>query len=187
MTRIWYDTEFVEDGKTIELLSIGMVREDGHTLYRVNGDPAALTRAVNHPWLRENVVPHLPITVIHDGDWDWKWNDHPDIEFVEPRWLIANAVEAFITSVPDPQLRAWYAAYDHVALMQLWGPMKTKPEGVPMWTFDLKQEAWRLDDPQVPKQAEGEEHHALRDAEHDREIDRFLEHVEYERLQEWAR
>ena len=27
--KIFFDTEFIEDGKTIELLSIGLVREDG--------------------------------------------------------------------------------------------------------------------------------------------------------------
>ena len=101
--------------------------------------------------------------------------------------MIADAVRAFIQDIKDPQLRAWYAAYDHVRLMQLWGPMIRKPKGVPMWTFDLKQEAWRLGDPEVPKQDPATEHHALQDALHDRRIDLFLEHVDYERLQEWAR
>ena len=27
--RIYFDTEFIEDGRTIDRLSIGMVREDG--------------------------------------------------------------------------------------------------------------------------------------------------------------
>lgn len=187
MTRIWYDTEFIEDGRTIDLLSIGMVREDGHRLYRINGDPATITRAVNHPWLRENVVPHLPVTVFPAGvgstEYDWKWSDHPDIEFVEPKWLIATAVEKFITSVSDPQLRAWYAAYDHVALMQLWGPMISKPEGVPMWTFDLKQESVMLGDVPLPAQDPAGEHHALHDAEYDQWIDGILER----RFEEWAR
>lgn len=194
MTNIWYDTEFIEDGRTIDLISIGMVREDGEKLYRINGDPAAITNAVNHQWLRENVVPHLPVTVVPAtagwaaaGEYDWKWADHPDIEFVEPRWLIAAAVAQFITSVPDPQLRAWYAAYDHVALMQLWGPMKSKPDGVPMWTFDLKQEAERLGNPRVPEQVEGEDHHALLDAEHDHVIDLFLQQREREIWDQWAR
>ena len=31
--RICFDTEFIEDGRTIDLLSIGLVREDGATYY----------------------------------------------------------------------------------------------------------------------------------------------------------
>ena len=31
--KIFFDTEFIEDGKTIDLISIGMVREDGETYY----------------------------------------------------------------------------------------------------------------------------------------------------------
>ena len=31
--RIWFDTEFIEDGRTIDLLSIGMVRDDGLEYY----------------------------------------------------------------------------------------------------------------------------------------------------------
>jgi hypothetical protein len=27
--RFWFDTEFIEDGKTIDLMSIGVVAEDG--------------------------------------------------------------------------------------------------------------------------------------------------------------
>jgi hypothetical protein len=29
--KIWFDTEFYENGETIKLISIGMVREDGAT------------------------------------------------------------------------------------------------------------------------------------------------------------
>lgn len=34
--KYWFDTEFIEDGKTIDLLSIGIVSEEGHTLYAEN-------------------------------------------------------------------------------------------------------------------------------------------------------
>ena len=33
-----------------------------------------------------------------------------------------------------------YGAYDHVALAQLSGPMVLLPDGVPMWTNDLRTE-----------------------------------------------
>ncbi|WP_405559084.1 3'-5' exoribonuclease [Streptomyces canus] len=38
MTAIDYDLEFLEDGRTIELISIGMVCDDGRQYYAVNRD-----------------------------------------------------------------------------------------------------------------------------------------------------
>ena len=34
--RFFYDCEFIEDGTTIELVSLGMVAEDGRELYVVS-------------------------------------------------------------------------------------------------------------------------------------------------------
>lgn len=34
--RYFYDTEFIDDGRTIELISIGMVSEDGREYYAVS-------------------------------------------------------------------------------------------------------------------------------------------------------
>ena len=39
--KIFFDTEFIEDGKTIDLLSIGAVRDDGETYY---AEPAEADR-----------------------------------------------------------------------------------------------------------------------------------------------
>ena len=38
MTIYCYDTEFLDDGNTIELISIGIVCEDGREYYAVNAD-----------------------------------------------------------------------------------------------------------------------------------------------------
>jgi hypothetical protein len=54
--RYWLDTEFIETGKTIDLLSIGMVCEDGRTLYAVSLD-ADLSKA--NDWVKANVLPQL--------------------------------------------------------------------------------------------------------------------------------
>jgi len=54
--RIWFDTEFIDDGKNIELLSIGMVREDGKTYY-AEAKEADRSRATG--WVSQNVLPQL--------------------------------------------------------------------------------------------------------------------------------
>lgn len=178
--KIFYDTEFLEDGRTIELISIGMVTEDGRELYLINdeidSDPLN-ERIRGHNWLMENVVLHLPLTMRHDGSLNISMPGSPNVfprklghfgldlsdnRIVSPRF-IRNAVREFIQSTPDAELWAWYGAYDHVALAQLFGRMIDLPDGVPMWTNDLKQEAHRLGNPELPKQ-EGDLHNALADA-----------------------
>lgn len=176
MTVICYDTEFLEDGSTIGLISIGMVTDDGREYYAVNSD-APWDRIRKHDWLLRNVVPSLPV----DGRKSLEAyvanspNSHPrpSVDFVgpdmkdslvKPHWVIANEVRDFILGTDDPELWAWYAAYDHVALAQLWGPMASLPDGVPMWTNDLKQEAERLGNPELPPLPGLTEHHALYDA-----------------------
>ncbi len=37
------------------------------------------------------------------------------------------------------ELWAWYAAYDHVALAQLWGAMPALPREIPRYTKELRQ------------------------------------------------
>lgn len=177
--RCWYDTEFLEDGKTIELISIGMVAEDGREMYAVSEDIAATPlhdRICRHPWLMENVVPHLPLSNGTTGTekthgrlsgpgFRGFFNLDMTSNEVMPRRMIRNAVHAFIRATPDVELWAWYGAYDHVALAQLWGPMISLPAGIPMWTNDLRQEVHRLGNPQMPEQPSGL-HNALADAHH---------------------
>jgi hypothetical protein len=56
MTRIFYDCEFMEDGEVIELLSIGMVAEDGREFYAESSE-ADWSHA--NEWVYTNVLPHL--------------------------------------------------------------------------------------------------------------------------------
>ena len=171
--KVFYDTEFLEDGRTIDLISIGMVAEDGREYYAVSQDATKrrLRRRIRkHDWLMANVVPHLPKA---HGDYNLymprRWLFNYTDPCVKPRHVIAREVRDFIFAAPDPQLWAWYGAYDHVVLCQLWGKMIDLPKGVPMWTNDLKQECDRLGNPRIPEQAAGE-HNALADARHNRDI-----------------
>jgi hypothetical protein len=149
-----YDTEFLEDGRTIELISIGIVCDDGSEYYAVNAD-MPVTRITEHAWLKKNVWPQLPIKV-------------------KPKWVIANEVRDFITGCIEmgdsPKLWADYCAYDHVVLAQLYGPMINLPEGIPMFTHDIEQLKERLPGTwKAPKQASGV-HNALEDARHNMRV-----------------
>jgi len=179
--KVWYDTEFWERGagRPIEPISIGMVREDGETLYLVNGDAPIAAIAREHPWLRDNVLNQLPLTLrrLPNGAWDAEWTeDHPDAEAIWTRAGCADQVKRFLQATPDLELWAWYAAYDHVVLAQLFGRMVDLPTGIPMWTNDLRQEVHRLGNPAMPEQPAGL-HNALADARHLRAMDEHLSSV----------
>lgn len=169
--KIYYDTEFLEDGHTIDLISIGMVADDGRELYLVNEaieiDPL-YSRIGHHRWLMANVIPHLPLRerdpieqphAQYPGRFYLDQSDNR----IMPRRMIRNSVREFVLATPDVELWAWYGAYDHVVLAQLFGRMIDLPKGVPMWTNDLRQEVARLGNPTLPDQPEGM-HNALEDA-----------------------
>ena len=72
----------------------------------------------------------------------------------------------FCTSGPgDVELWAWIAAYDHVALCQLWGAMPALPRQVPRFTRELKQFWKDAGSPPIPRKPE-DAHDALVDARH---------------------
>lgn len=190
MTTIYdYDLEFLEDGRTVDLISIGIVADDGREYYAVNADatregtwwrPGLSRRIRKHPWLMENVVPSLPKP---HGDWNLHMPRRWLFDYTNPRVLerdvIAESVRQFLLAADEPELWADYGAYDHVGLCQLWGRMIDLPSGLPMFTRDIQQEAARLGVPwdQLPQQAEGN-HNALADARHNGVKRRFLAEVE---------
>jgi hypothetical protein len=146
--RYFYDCEFIEDGLTIELVSIGAVDEDGREFYAVSTefDP---DRAI--PWVRRNVLPKLPPPA-------------------HPAWRSRDRIRAdllgFLTEPGDQvELWAWFAAYDHVALCQLWGAMPALPRAIPRFTNELRQRWDHLGQPPLPDPPP-DQHDALADARH---------------------
>lgn len=181
MTIYCYDTEFLEDGSTIELISIGIVCEDGRSYYAVNNDMDH-KRISNNDWLMKNVVPHLPLNgKVSPGQFGDKphWSLDTRSTLVKPKWVIANEVREFMLAGVEaspvemstylPELWAYYGAYDHIALMQLWGPMVHRPKQMPMLTHDLAQLIEPLQGFTLPEQF-GTAHNALDDAQWNYEV-----------------
>jgi hypothetical protein len=148
--RYWFDTEFIEDGRTIDLMSIGMVAEDGREYYAESKE-CDLSRA--SPWVAANVIPHL-----RGG--------------AKSRSAIAAEVLEFIGR-DEPEIWAYYGDYDWVALCQLYGTMMQLPDRWPLYCLDIKQYSFMMGDPDLPVQA-GNEHDALADARWNRQAWYFL-------------
>lgn len=129
-------------------MSIGVVDESGREFYAVSTefDP---DRAI--AWVRRNVLDKLP----PPADRAWR-----------TRKRIRADLHQFLTEPGDGiELWAWYAAYDHVALGQLWGAMPALPRNIPRFTNELRSlwdSAGRPDLPPAPI----DQHDALADARH---------------------
>src|SRR5436190_7938740 len=156
--RYFYDCEFIEDGRTIDLVSIGVVDEHGREFYAVStefDDRRAL------PWVRRNVLDRLPSPA------DPAWRSRERIRDDLYEFLVAPLRSG---ADVDLELWAWYAAYDHVVLAQLWGPMPALPREIPRFTRELRQRWDDLGKPPLPPKPTGS-HDALVDARYN--LDRW--------------
>lgn len=125
--RYFFDTEFLEDpAYPIELISIGIVAEDGREYYaEVDLDDSVFERVLDHEWLMANVVPHLA-------------RNH-----MKHKWQIASEIAEF-TRNPNPEFWAYCGAYDWVVLNQLYGAMVNHPSSWAFYCNDIAQLAHNL-------------------------------------------
>jgi hypothetical protein len=166
------DTEFIEDGKSIDLISIALVCADGREFYAENLD-CKINLASE--WVQYNVIPHL-------------WNSQNQEFSKFDSWIAnggyggslnKNEIKNEILKFCDPEkfsrptFWGYYADYDWVVFCQLFGKMIDLPKGFPMYCMDLKQWCKQLGDPILPEQI-NIEHHALTDARWNQIIWHFL-------------
>jgi 3' exoribonuclease, RNase T-like len=146
--RFFFDTEFIEDGLTIDLVSIGVVDENGREFYAVSTEFDAGRAG---PWVRKHVLSKLP----PPADRAWR-----------SRLAIRDQLLEFLLEPGEEiELWAWYASYDHVALAQLWGGMPALPRPIPRFTRELRQRWEDVGRPPLPA-VPGDAHDALADARH---------------------
>jgi len=165
--RYFYDCEFIETGVVIDLVSIAVVDESGREYYAVSTgfDPAPAI-----PWVRANVLDKLP----SPADPAWRSRDR-----------IRDELHAFLTEPGERvELWAWFAAYDHVALCQLWGDMRSLPRELPRFTKDLRQLWDDVGRPPLPEPG-ADRHDALADARHNLARWRAMAARREEMLQLW--
>lgn len=171
--KIFIDCEFIENGITIDLISIALVCEDGRIYYACN-DECNLSKASD--WVKENVLPGLPskhlginpddvgvTSQIREEILTWKTKDTIAKEIVEFVFGTDErpTLDGYLNT--SPEFWGWYCDYDHVVFCQLFGTMMDLPQGFPMYMRDLKQTVDELGNPKLPKQIEGI-HNALLDA-----------------------
>jgi hypothetical protein len=145
--RVFFDTEFLDLGDRVELLSLGAVDEYGKTFYAERGDcPLALA----NEWVQKNVIPHMTGPVMDDA-------------------TLRAGFRAFCGA--NPQFWAYYATYDAMLLFRLFGGFMEFPW--PQIVHDLQTAALLKRRHTFPEQR-STEHHALNDALWNKQVYEYI-------------
>ena len=162
--RYFLDTEFYERGHhfPIELISLGLVAEDGREFYIENLDA---NLSMLNDWLKQNVVPYLDRSKA-EGMYSGS---------VLPYDAIAAQIIKFVGGDKRPEFWGYFADYDWVLFSQLFGSMINLPPYYPNYCRDIKQLADELGitRQQLPRQT-GKKHQALDDAKWHKEMFDFI-------------
>jgi len=145
--KIFLDTEFIDNGKTIELISIALVKSNGESLYCVSNQ---FNKNNLDTWLIDNVIANLG-----------------DVESIS-RQKIKEEILRFI-GTEKTEFWAYYSSYDWVAFCQLFGKMLDLPSNYAYYCNDLKQLANSNDFDTKTIKDDGK-HNALSDALWNKEV-----------------
>ena len=153
VTRFYLDTEFDEDGETIELISLGIVCENGNKLYLISNefDPDHCNE-----WVKVNVLPNLSKADVIFSQRVVRYSKN------EIRDMFLKFVKDNTKARTKPEFWAYYASYDWIVVCQLFGRMIDLPKSMPKFCMDLKQLAVMCN-VKLPEQT-SVEHNALNDA-----------------------
>ncbi|WP_411839639.1 3'-5' exoribonuclease domain-containing protein [Paracoccus sp. ME4] len=149
---ISFDTEFVDTGTSVELISIGLVRADGRELYLENADFPDRGGHLVDDWMEAHVMEKTFLRTA------------PDDERILPHGEIGARVRDFmLEGGKAPSLWAHYASYDFLAFSHLFGRMLDIPDGLPRHCMDFRV-LQDLTGIKPPSQDKANAHHALVDA-----------------------
>ena len=149
--KYWIDTEFIERPGLLDLISIGMVAEDGREFYAESSEV---------DWSRANAWTMQTVRPLLEGR-------------AAPQEEIGYGVRRFTDGDEHPVFWGYFPAYDWVAFTWLFGGLGDLPFHFPQLCLDIKQWAIELGDPELPAQ-KGARHHALADARWTRQAWAYL-------------
>jgi hypothetical protein len=175
--KYFLDTEFIEYPCTIDLISLGIVSEDGREFYAESNEFYPETGS---QWVKKYVFPQLKYDPYDEkvrfgcSKWEEEGEDGRivNLQMMGSKGEIRNEVVRFIGD-SIPEFWGYFADYDWVVFCWLFGPMISLPKSWPMYCKDIKQLADSLPEksrfPNTKK-----EHNALSDAKWNRDFYNYL-------------
>lgn len=159
--KYYIDTEFVEGYKqpyhrildfripfdkpipTIDLISIGIVDENGREFYAINAD-VDVEFAWSNEWVRQNVLLR-----IWQENFSGDQKNRNDFSIATMKWVfktegrtlkeLSHDIQLWIINNQPIDFYGYYCDYDWVVFCQIFGSMMQLPKGFPMYCYDLKQ------------------------------------------------
>ncbi len=143
--RYFFDFEFNENVKPIEIISLGIVADDGREFYAVHRNYASFEEYKNSPapgdqfpiinscndWVKANV---LPLLFRPDGPDDFT-------AFIGDDNQIRNEMVSFVGLDPVPEFWGYYVTYDWFLLTRMFRSFDNMPSKWPQIAYDLQQYA----------------------------------------------
>lgn len=163
--KYFLDTEFIEYPCTIDLISIGIVAEDGREFYAINKE-CDFSKA--SPWVKDNIISKLPKikTDIYSLGEGVRGIGVKEV-YCPPEYMTKNVIASSILKFignDKPEFWGWYADYDWVVFCWLFGTMMELPKGWPMYCRDLKQLVDQMPFKTIFPKPKNDNHNALEDA-----------------------
>lgn len=146
--RYFFDTEFIDLGESLLLISIGVVGENGREFYGID---RAAPKDRASKWVQDNVFTRLWSNI------DMNFQPESAIE-------IRDRLLRFVGNDSEPEFWAYYGAHDWVVLCNLMGGMMNMPRGWPMLYRELRTELNRAGLADLRDDGRADEHNALADA-----------------------
>ena len=202
--KYYIDTEFINHKKqprllgfkvgkpihTTELISIGIVCEDGREYYAICNEFDA-DAAWKEQWVRCNVLAPLHAEMCPMQGPHARRHHYHQFELFQAKsikWMlgftgqshysIKEGVMRFLKDDPSPEFYGYFSDYDWVVFCQLFGRMVDLPSHFPMYCRDLKQmmderglgDDWKRSNCPDP----ANEHNALADARWNMKLHRSI-------------
>jgi len=169
--RYFLDTEFIENGGEIDLITIGIVSEDYRELYLGHRDCKFFNAS---DWVKENVLKDL------EGMKDdlQELNRNHDRLFWLSKKAIAKEIIDFIGD-DEPEFWGYYCATDWVVFYQIFGPLVDIPDNFPFYCNDIKQLHDYVNNPPFPDSLKGGQHNALLGARWNKGAFEYIEMVDF--------
>lgn len=137
--KYFFDIEFIESSerKTIDLISIGILAEDGRKYYAISTE---FDESLASEWVKENVLNKLPPRPGTFNPAEALFSTLNESKAWKSRETIKQEILNFV--VPDESgIEFWadYGAYDWVVFCWIFGCMVDLPDGYPYNCNDINQ------------------------------------------------
>jgi len=127
--KVFFDTEFTSLTREAELISIGLVTEDGRTFYAELTDVAGPVSE----WIEENVIKNL---LFNDSE-PFFAIGHRSVTMKVARFEVAHNLRKWFGRFPDVELYADVLAYDWMLFCDLFRGAFNIPENIFYIPFDI--------------------------------------------------